>query len=163
MARVSIMGAVSLLFLKHQNATLQTSNVNTSKYQAGGTFILGLNQTQSRVVSKGQDKSGLGRWTWFRIQGRHNSFTTVFSVYRPCKNEDTQGTTYRQQKTSWENKGRIDCPSITTDNWSGAFQFKCHTFWGVTDLKRIYAVMLVRHAFQQSKICVSSEYNHLKQ
>ena len=54
---------------------------NTSKYQAGGTFILGLNQTQSRVVSKGQDKSGLGRWTWFRIQGRHNRFTTVFSVY----------------------------------------------------------------------------------
>ena len=83
---------------------------NQSQYKAGGTFMVALQAAQPRIIQKEVDKSGLGRWTWMRIQGRQGQATTVISAYRPCKNKGHVGTVYEQQQSYWDNKGKHDCP-----------------------------------------------------
>ena len=83
---------------------------NHSGQQYGGTGVVALQEAQPRVVEKGTDATGLGRWTWMRLQGRHNQFVRVISAYRPCKNEGSQGTVYSQQLSYWENKKNPECP-----------------------------------------------------
>ena len=72
--------------------------------------MIALHEAQPRVVEKGVDDSGLGRWTWMRTQGKHGHFTRVLSAYRPCKSTATLGTVYRQQLTYWSSKGEFACP-----------------------------------------------------
>ena len=38
----------------------------------------------SRMIGKGADIRGLGRWAWTGLQGKTQA-VTVLSVYRPCK------------------------------------------------------------------------------
>ena len=83
---------------------------NQHPYLPGGTGMIALHEAQPRVVEKGVDDSGLGRWTWMRIQGKHGHFTRVLSAYRPCKSTATLGTVYRQQLTYWSSKGEFACP-----------------------------------------------------
>ena len=83
---------------------------NTSRYQAGGTFMLALGNAQPRVIQKEADKSGLGRWTWMRIQGRQGQATSVISAYRPCRNKSSRGSVHEQHQSHWDNKGRYECP-----------------------------------------------------
>ena len=45
-----------------------------------------------------------------RVQGRHGHHTRIISAYRPCKNRETLGTTYRQQETYWTNNNEPRCP-----------------------------------------------------
>lgn len=68
-----------------------------------------------RVVQKMLDESGLGRWTWMRIQGRHGYHVSVILAYRPCKNTATTGTAYMQQQSYWENKKVFECPLTLFD------------------------------------------------
>ena len=83
---------------------------NTKAHMPGGTGIIALEEAQPRVVDKGVDDSGLGRWTWMRFQGRDGHFTRMISAYRPCRNSASLGTVYRQQMTYWSRKGEWDCP-----------------------------------------------------
>ena len=53
-----------------------------------------LNNVSSAVLQKGQDLSGMGRWTFITILGKNNSRTTIFAMYRPCKGHiETVGDT----------------------------------------------------------------------
>jgi exonuclease III len=53
--------------------------------QYGGTAILGVNDIAPKIQSRGVDNSGLGRWCWFRIQGKNNVYTRIVTAYCPCK------------------------------------------------------------------------------
>ena len=83
---------------------------NNQASLAGGTFMVALHQAQPRICDRGKDTTGLGRWTWMRVQGRHGHHTRIISAYRPCKNRETLGTTYRQQETYWTNNNEPRCP-----------------------------------------------------
>ena len=63
-----------------------TSNTNTiwkGDYKPGGTSITLTGRFSSTVINKGQDKSGLGRWTFTTILGENNNKTIIFNAYHP--------------------------------------------------------------------------------
>ena len=46
-----------------------------------------------------KNRTGLGRWTWIRIEGNNEIKTTVITVYSPCKTrKQSYYSTYAQQK-----------------------------------------------------------------
>ena len=51
-------------------------------YQPGGVDGVLSHSMTPRVISAGNDKRGLGRWTWTQLQGK-NKVVTIMSVYRP--------------------------------------------------------------------------------
>ena len=69
------------------------SNISwNSDYKPGGTAMISLNKITSATINKGEDPSGLGRWTFMKILGKNNSRTTIFNMYRPCNSPiDTVG------------------------------------------------------------------------
>ena len=54
------------------------------------------NTMSPRVIGKGKDPTGLGRWTWTKLHGK-DRVVTMISTYRPCK-PSTAGiqTVYKQ-------------------------------------------------------------------
>jgi hypothetical protein len=52
-------------------------------HQYGGTAIFSINQAAHRAIEKGLDKSGLGRWTWTKYQGKKGQTLRVIAGYRP--------------------------------------------------------------------------------
>ena len=58
-----------------------------SDCKPGGTAMFTLDNVSSVVLQKGQDPSGMGRWTFIKSLGKHNSRTTIFTMYRPCKGQ----------------------------------------------------------------------------
>jgi hypothetical protein len=83
---------------------------NKALKQMGGTAIVAMLETKTRVLTKGEDPHKLGQWAWMLIQGRHGHHTLMVSVYRPNKNLTTAGTVYRQQLCHWRNNNNFECP-----------------------------------------------------
>ena len=50
--------------------------------QFGGTAILATDNLAHRITSTGRDPTGLGRWTWMKIQGG-TAVIRIISAYRP--------------------------------------------------------------------------------
>lgn len=71
--------------------------------------MFSLNKTSHRVVRKGQDKSGLGRWSWVKYRGKDNITFRVITAYRP---NDSKGplTVFAQHKLFFQNKDDDRCP-----------------------------------------------------
>ena len=79
--------------------------------QWGGTGILTLDEFRPRTFQQmGSDPTNLGRWTWARIQGRHNMFTRIVSAYKPCKNTSNLGSSYQQQLRYFRSHDMYTCP-----------------------------------------------------
>jgi hypothetical protein len=78
-------------------------------HQYGGTALFSLNKASHRVITKGQDKSGLGRWSWTRYRGKDNYTSRIISAYRP---NDSKGplTVYSQHKLFFQNRDDDRCP-----------------------------------------------------
>lgn len=51
--------------------------------QYGGTAVFSNNQAAHRVISKGRDKSNLGRWSWTVYKGKEDIRLCVIAAYRP--------------------------------------------------------------------------------
>jgi len=86
--------------------TFQTSTSTIpfkEKYKPGGTVsIVCGNHWVARVIEKGDDASGLGRWTYVGLQGDQNTKVLHITWYLLCKqSESTVGekTTFMQQYT----------------------------------------------------------------
>jgi hypothetical protein len=56
-----------------------------SAYQPGGTFTAVSGNLTSRVVNKGTDPFGLGRWSFINHQGKESKLLTIITAYRVCK------------------------------------------------------------------------------
>ena len=52
--------------------------------QRGGTSTLLRDQLSTYVKKTGKDHTGLGRWSWYLIEGATNHFTLVVTAYAPC-------------------------------------------------------------------------------
>ena len=69
----------------HSNLTCNTTELEHSlSYQSGGIGVVLSHIMAPRVIGKGADIRGLGRWVWTRLQGKAQAVTTI-SAYRPCK------------------------------------------------------------------------------
>ena len=71
---------------------------NGNRYQPGGTSVGAVGQWATRVVEKGQDRSGMGRWSYLTIalKGIKISFISAYRVCQQVKDLD-KNTAYMQQ------------------------------------------------------------------
>ena len=73
----------------HASIAYNKNNPHAAPHQVGGAVGLSFNQAAHRIDStsggRGQDPTGLGRWTWTRFRGRDNVCLRVAVVYAPCK------------------------------------------------------------------------------
>jgi exonuclease III len=67
--------------------------------QWGGTGILSKGKIRHFTKDTGGDPTGLGRWTWVRVQGKQGMILRYVSVYCPCKSKHGMLTVWTQQKT----------------------------------------------------------------
>jgi len=93
--------------------TISSHNIhdNFHRRQFGGTFLLGSGPITSSITASGVDPSGLGRWSWFRLQGRTGRSIRIISGYRPRKTEKARlQTVYSQHQRHLESLGDYTCP-----------------------------------------------------
>lgn len=69
-------------------ATFLASN-NKSTFEPGGTMIITNSRASAYTCYSGQDKHLLGRWNYITLRGKNEHYTTIISVYRPSKQQET--------------------------------------------------------------------------
>ncbi len=76
-----------ILNLKQGSRTKYSCNKNETitEKQQGGTCITMKEQYGQYVKEMGADETGLGRWSWLRMEGNNDIKTTVITAYSPCK------------------------------------------------------------------------------
>jgi hypothetical protein len=60
----------------------QAAEQFTSYFQPGGSLTAVVDHWTSRVLSKGQDPYGLGRWSYITLRGKLSSKVTIITAYR---------------------------------------------------------------------------------
>ena len=82
------------------------------KTQYGGTMLLAIGQITQRLTQKGQDQSGLGRWSWMLLHGKDDIKTRIISAYCPTRsNRGNTGAVYNQQRRWLRRQRRKEkCP-----------------------------------------------------
>ena len=53
------------------------------------------------VKDSGVDPSGLGRWSWYLLEGTEGHQTRVISAYAPCGSTASNSATYYQQQARY--------------------------------------------------------------
>ena len=66
--------------------------------QTGGTGFTLNQQMTSHKLDHGCDPTGLGRWTFVRFKGKHNTTICMISAYRPCRTTTCLGSVWNQQR-----------------------------------------------------------------
>jgi hypothetical protein len=72
----------------------------SSYFQPGGFLTTIVDQWTSRVLQKGQDPHGLGRWSYVTLQGKMSSKVTIITAYRVSQKTSLSAgpkTAYMQQ------------------------------------------------------------------
>jgi hypothetical protein len=70
---------------KHSSySTSYTMEAFDSINQPGGTLQIITNNWTSRILEKGTDPFGLGRWTYTIMRGAHNKKVVIITAYRVC-------------------------------------------------------------------------------
>jgi len=93
----------SATFTYISNNTTEDSPWNLT----GGTGFTIHHSLLSHKSSHGSDPTGLGRWTFVRLKGKHDSSISIFSAYRPCKNTTSLGSVWCQQQRYFQLQGDI--------------------------------------------------------
>jgi len=65
-------------------STLYTNHNFENLNQPGGTAQILTSNWTSRVIDKGIDPFGLGRWSFFTMRGARNKLITLITAYRVC-------------------------------------------------------------------------------
>ncbi len=71
-----------------------------SSYQPGGTATLVCDNWTSRVIGKGEDPHGLGRWSYITLRGKGTTKITIVTAYQVSQKyhlEHGERTAYKQQ------------------------------------------------------------------
>ena len=84
-----------------------------TRAQEGGTAIITFDQLANLQNSAGVDRTGLGRWSWIKIKGKHNHVTRIICAYQPCTSKRTSlSSVGAQHRRYLRNKGIKDCPRL---------------------------------------------------
>jgi exonuclease III len=64
---------------------------STSKagFEPGGTMIITHSKATAHTCQAGEDKQQLGRWNYITLRGKKEQYTTIISIYRPSKYQET--------------------------------------------------------------------------
>ena len=68
-----------------------------SEFQQGGVSLTTVDELSDYCREKGEDSSGLGRWSWQLLEGHSQTKTAIIQIYRPVHNRQDRGSTYMQQ------------------------------------------------------------------
>ena len=87
---------------EYTTVTGSTSNTKSfSVVKPGGTAIVSDGDWSNRTVKRGQDPSGMGRWSFIIVEGKQNTKLMIICGYRCCQGQtiDKVGplTSYSQQ------------------------------------------------------------------
>jgi len=63
--------------------TSTSSEPTENWYKPGGTMVLALNHSTSRLIERGTDNP-LGRWSYLEFVGKSNKRVIIFSAYQVC-------------------------------------------------------------------------------
>ena len=79
-----------------------------NQYKPGGTGIVVLGPTVSRLEPHGRGGDGMGRWSFVHLRRRNMPPITVISVYQVCKRPTNilGNTAYHQQYRALQSSGR---------------------------------------------------------
>ena len=91
---------------------VSTHNIHEAKYagqvQEGGTGTICFGELTGYIIKTGQDKEGLGRWSWMQVSGTNGNATRIITAYNPCKNKTpTWGRHTNSSNVISLQKGRI--------------------------------------------------------
>ena len=70
---------------------------NASRGQPGGTVTIAKDGIVLSAREDGADSTGLGRWSWIKLAGKHKCVTRVVTVYSPSGSGDGVSTVFSQQ------------------------------------------------------------------
>ena len=62
-----------------------THDTSGRRSQYGGTALLAVNDIVNKINTCGTDSSGLGRWSWILMRGKHQTVTRIISAYCPVQ------------------------------------------------------------------------------
>jgi hypothetical protein len=65
------------------------SSDNKSTFEPGGTMIITHSRSTAQTCDNGEDSHLLGRWNYITIRGKKEYYTTIISIYRPSKTQET--------------------------------------------------------------------------
>jgi len=75
----------------------------------GGTGIAVFNRLTHHAQKAGDDPTGLGHWSWLRLQGKDHRITRIVALYRPCCS-DGPLSTYQQHCRALSKLSQNECP-----------------------------------------------------
>jgi hypothetical protein len=78
-----------------------------STYQPGGTATIVCDNWTSRVLGKGEDHHGLGRWSYVILRGSGTTKVAIITAYNVSQEQGEQ-TAYKQQRRILSHKIRQD-------------------------------------------------------
>jgi len=87
---------------------------STSGYEQGGTAIITHSRSTAHTKEAGGDDRQLGRWNWITVQGKGNKKTTIFSIYRPRKEQQTSNRQLARirKNVEWRHQGNAATPAV---------------------------------------------------
>ena len=94
MASILRSGAEPIRSVTSQN---KTEGEKIGNKQRGGTSTVIRDVLTAYVKDSGVDHTGLGRWSWYLLEGEPSHFTYVITAYAPCGNSDSGVSTYYRQ------------------------------------------------------------------
>ena len=96
----------------HCSYAYNYQDLSTAVYQPGGTALLSLNSSSSRVLpSTMSDPTGLGRWTSTLYNGKQNIRFRIIQLYcPPTPSKSSFNSSYAQQHRYFMAQDNHDCP-----------------------------------------------------
>ena len=97
--------AITKEFRRRDQYTSVTGSTSKTKsfsvVKPGGTAIISDGNWSSRTTKRGQDPSGMGRWSYLVVEGKKNSKVMIICGYRVCSGQNIKSvgplTAYSQQ------------------------------------------------------------------
>ena len=96
-----------------RTVTAHNKHENDMRAQEGGTGMVVFDQLAGLIHKTGIDPTGLGRWCWMTIIGKHKHVTRIITAYQPCRsNPKRLSTVYAQHRRYYRVKGDNRCPRV---------------------------------------------------
>ena len=86
--------------------TLETKNTGDTQRGGTGTVVNGL--MAKYVRDSGVDHTGLGRWSWFKLEGEPGHRTRVVTAYAPTGSKSSGLSTYYKQSERYIKKNGLN-------------------------------------------------------
>ena len=91
--------------------TAHNEHEDDMRAQEGGTGMVVFDQLAGLIHQSGVDLTGLGRWCWFTLKGKHKHVTRIITAYQPCRsNKSRLSTVYSQHRRYYRVRGDMRCP-----------------------------------------------------